>query len=94
MYFLFISLSFSCFLGLNSGPANWPCASRLVEAICSQLCRLHPCGTQSGGTKRSRWALILADYVSIREAVLDSPRLMAQTNIQLYEQSHRTISQW
>ncbi|XP_056120618.1 uncharacterized protein LOC130097702 [Rhinichthys klamathensis goyatoka] len=83
-----------CFLGLNSGPANWPGASRLVEAICSQLCRLHPSGTQSGGTKTSRWALILADYVSIREAVLDSPRLMAQTNIQLYEQSQRTISQW
>ncbi|KAI4800572.1 hypothetical protein KUCAC02_009637 [Chaenocephalus aceratus] len=31
-----------CLLGLNSGPATWPSASRLVEAICSQLCRLHP----------------------------------------------------
>ncbi|KAJ4922011.1 hypothetical protein JOQ06_004030 [Pogonophryne albipinna] len=26
-----------CLLGLNSGPATWPSASRLVEAICSQL---------------------------------------------------------
>ncbi|KAL0961650.1 hypothetical protein UPYG_G00353430 [Umbra pygmaea] len=83
-----------CFLGLNSGPATWPGTSRLVEAICSKLCHLHPCGTQSGGIKRSRWALILADYVSIREAVLDSPRLMAQTNLQLFELSQRTISQW
>ncbi|XP_032362981.1 uncharacterized protein LOC116674902 [Etheostoma spectabile] len=37
-------------LGPNSGPANWPSASRLVEAICSQLCQLHPKGTRSGGS--------------------------------------------
>ncbi|KAL0966864.1 hypothetical protein UPYG_G00301130 [Umbra pygmaea] len=80
--------------GNNLGGATWPETSRLVEAICTQLCRLHPCGTQSGGIKRSRWALILADYVSIREAVLDSPRLMAQTSLQLFELSQRTISQW
>ncbi|KAL0973430.1 hypothetical protein UPYG_G00203480 [Umbra pygmaea] len=42
-----------CFLGLNSGPATWPGTSRLVEAISSKPCRLHPCGTQSGGIKRS-----------------------------------------
>eukprot|EP00063_Salmo_salar_P011014 XP_013985849.1 PREDICTED: uncharacterized protein LOC106564325 [Salmo salar] len=75
-----------CLLGLNSGPANWPGTSRLVEAICSQLCQIHP--------KKSRWALILADYVAIREAVLNSPRLMAQTNLQLFELNQRTISQW
>ncbi|XP_029545713.1 uncharacterized protein LOC115147590 isoform X1 [Salmo trutta] len=75
-----------CLLGLNSGPANWPGTSRLVEAICSQLCQIHP--------KKSRWALILADYVAIREEVLNSPRLMAQTNLQLFELNQRTISQW
>eukprot|EP00063_Salmo_salar_P072061 XP_014046896.1 PREDICTED: uncharacterized protein LOC106600079 isoform X2 [Salmo salar] len=83
-----------CLLGLNSGPANWPGTSRLVEAICSQLCQIHPSATQSAGVKKSRWALILADYVAIREAVLNSPRLMAQTNIQLFELNQRTISQW
>nr|XP_046166284.1 uncharacterized protein LOC124002687 isoform X4 [Oncorhynchus gorbuscha] len=61
---------------------------RLVEAICSQLCQIHPSAT------KSRWALILADYVGIREAVLTSPRLMAQTNLQLFELNQRTISQW
>ncbi|XP_064815580.1 uncharacterized protein LOC135531470 [Oncorhynchus masou masou] len=79
---------------LNSGPANWPGTSRLVEAICSQLCQIHPSATQSAGVKKSRWALILADYVGIREAVLNSPRLMAQTNLQLFELNQRTISQW
>ncbi|KAI4795375.1 hypothetical protein KUCAC02_031455, partial [Chaenocephalus aceratus] len=83
-----------CLLGLNSGPATWPSASRLVEAICSQLCRLHPAATRFGGIMRTRWSLILTDYVAIREAVLASPRLMAQTDIQLFELNQRTLSQW
>ncbi|XP_069000216.1 uncharacterized protein [Embiotoca jacksoni] len=83
-----------CPLGLNSGPANWPNASRLVEAVCSQLCRLHPASTWSGGITRSRWSLVLQDYVAVREAVLASPRLMAQTSIQLFELNQRTLSQW
>ncbi|XP_078140355.1 uncharacterized protein LOC144539410 [Centroberyx gerrardi] len=66
----------------------------LVEAICSQLCIIHPCATQSAGTKRSRWALVLADYVAIREAVLDSRRLMTETNLQLFQLNMRTLSQW
>ncbi|XP_030589839.1 uncharacterized protein LOC115783243 [Archocentrus centrarchus] len=83
-----------CVLGLNSGPASWPNASRLVEAICSQLCRLHPAATRVRGILRTRWSLILTDYVAIKEAVLTSPRLMAQTNIQLFELNQRTLSQW
>ncbi|KAI4790702.1 hypothetical protein KUCAC02_034461, partial [Chaenocephalus aceratus] len=43
-------------------------ASRLVEAICSQLCRLHPTATRFGGIMRTRWFLILTDYVAMREA--------------------------
>lgn len=83
-----------CLLGMNSGPANWPSTSRLVEAVCSQLCSLHPAATRFGGIARSRWSLILADYVAIRTAVLDSPRLMDQTDIQLFELNQRTLSQW
>ncbi|XP_070298333.1 uncharacterized protein [Salvelinus sp. IW2-2015] len=48
----------------------------------------------AAGVKKSRWALILADYVAIREAVLNSPRLMTRTNLQLFELNQRTISQW
>ncbi|KAJ8370902.1 hypothetical protein SKAU_G00109300 [Synaphobranchus kaupii] len=83
-----------CLLGQASGPANWPSASRLVEAICSQLCRLHPTGFLSGGVRRTRWTAVLADYIHIRELVLDSPRLMAQTTLQLFELNQRTLSQW
>ncbi|XP_069545914.1 uncharacterized protein [Brachyistius frenatus] len=83
-----------CLLGLNSGPANWPNASRPVEAVCSQLCHLHPASTWSGRITRSRWSLVLQDYVAVREAVLASPRLMAQTSIQLFELNQRTLSQW
>ena len=36
----------------------------------------------------------MADYVAIRDAVLDNPRLMAQTNLQLFELNQRTLSQW
>ncbi|XP_038126439.1 uncharacterized protein LOC119773525 [Cyprinodon tularosa] len=70
-----------CILGVNSGPANWPDTSRLVEAICSQLCRLHPAATRIRGNMRSRWSLIHGDYVAIRETVLACPRLMAQTTM-------------
>ncbi|MEQ2176470.1 hypothetical protein GOODEAATRI_028268 [Goodea atripinnis] len=87
-------MSCSCILGVNSGPANWPDTSRLVEAICSRLCRLHPVATRVGGIMRTRWSLIHADYVSVRETVLASPRLMAQTIIQLFELNQWTISQW
>ncbi|XP_054867674.1 formin-A-like [Amphiprion ocellaris] len=83
-----------CLLGQNAGPANWPSASRLVEAICSQLCRLHPATARVGGVPKTRWSLVLTDYVAIREAVLVCPRLMAQTTIQLFELNQRTLSQW
>ncbi|XP_027128780.1 uncharacterized protein LOC113744207 [Larimichthys crocea] len=45
------------------------------------------------GTTRTRWSLISRN-VAIREAVLASPRLMAQTDIQLFELNQRTLSQW
>ncbi|XP_068597655.1 eukaryotic translation initiation factor 3 subunit A-like [Brachionichthys hirsutus] len=78
-------------LGVKSERASRPSASRLVEAICSQLCGLHPVALQ---IVRSLPALILCDYEAIREAVLSNPRLMASTEIQLFELSQKTISQW
>ncbi|XP_035260178.1 uncharacterized protein LOC118220428 [Anguilla anguilla] len=83
-----------CLLGQASGPAIWPSTSRLVEAICSQLCRLHPTGYTSRGVRRTRWAAVLTDYTHIRELVLDNPRLMARTALQLFELNQRTLSQW
>ncbi|KAJ7983613.1 hypothetical protein DPEC_G00375190 [Dallia pectoralis] len=81
-------------VGTSSGPATWPDTSRLVEAICIRLCHLHPTTTFHGKVRRTRWALVMESYMRIRDAVLDSPRLMAQTNLQLFEISQRTLSQW
>ncbi|XP_039634653.1 uncharacterized protein LOC120544772 [Perca fluviatilis] len=55
-----------CLLGPYSGPASWPSTSRLVEAICSQLCRLYPSDTRVLGVKRTRWSVLLPDYVAIK----------------------------
>uniref|UniRef100_A0A096LX50 Uncharacterized protein n=1 Tax=Poecilia formosa TaxID=48698 RepID=A0A096LX50_POEFO len=70
--------------------ARWPDAGRLVEAICSRLCCLHPAATRVRGPMRTRRSLIHADCV----AVLASLRLMAQTIIQLFELNQRIILQW
>nr|XP_054601615.1 uncharacterized protein LOC107390515 [Nothobranchius furzeri]XP_054601616.1 uncharacterized protein LOC107390515 [Nothobranchius furzeri] len=83
-----------CLGGEPSGAANWPDASRVVEAMCSQLCRLHPAAGRVDGVSRSRWFLICNDYMAVRQVVLNCPRLMAQTQLQLYELNQKTISQW
>ncbi|MGH0120698.1 UNVERIFIED_CONTAM: hypothetical protein FKN15_031627 [Acipenser sinensis] len=83
-----------CLLGQGSGPAQWPQTSRLVEAICIQLCHLHPSPTKSKGVRTSRWAAILSDYSKVRELVLGSPRLMEKTTLQLFELNQHTLSQW
>lgn len=65
-----------------------------LQAICSQLCKSIPAPFSlpaPRSAKTSRWALILADYVGIREAVLNSPRLMAQTNLQPFELNQRPV---
>ncbi|XP_015252759.1 PREDICTED: uncharacterized protein LOC107099223 [Cyprinodon variegatus] len=84
----------SCSMKVNRTQPNRPESSRLVEATCSQLCRVHPSATRVKGILRTRWSLILADYVSIREMVLGSPRLMAETTIQLFPLNQRNISKW
>ncbi|KAK9518580.1 hypothetical protein VZT92_023882 [Zoarces viviparus] len=38
-----------CLLGPNSSPANWPSASRLVEAVCGRLCQLRPADGEQPG---------------------------------------------
>ncbi|XP_051249474.1 uncharacterized protein LOC127359586 [Dicentrarchus labrax] len=49
-----------CLVGQTSGPASSPSASRLVEAVCIQLCRVCPSGTRVSGARRSRWDSITA----------------------------------
>ncbi|KAK7157004.1 hypothetical protein R3I94_006915 [Phoxinus phoxinus] len=83
-----------CLVGQTSGPASSPSASRLVEAVCTQLCRLIPSGARLHGARRSRWESILLRYQHIRDLVLGHQRLMARAPIQLYELNCRTLSLW
>ncbi|XP_052472153.1 uncharacterized protein LOC128028874 [Carassius gibelio] len=82
-----------CFLG-EGGPAQWPSTSRVVEAICLALCRIYPAGQTIAGVRINRWAAILRDYRMIRDIVLGSPGIMAQTKLKLFELNQLTISQW
>ncbi|KAG9264838.1 hypothetical protein AMEX_G21172, partial [Astyanax mexicanus] len=83
-----------CLLGETTGPAQWPDASRVVEAVCRQLCDLHPSSVQTKGVRVERWALILQDYHSIRQLVLNAPTLMSRTTLQLFEINRQTLMQW
>ncbi|KAK0153861.1 hypothetical protein N1851_004053 [Merluccius polli] len=83
-----------CLVGQTSGPASSPSTSRLVEAVCTQLCRLYPSGTRVHSVRRSRWDCILLRYQHIRDLVLGHQRLMARAPIQLYELNCRTLSLW
>ncbi|XP_077081857.1 uncharacterized protein LOC143735572 [Siphateles boraxobius] len=83
-----------CLVGETSGPASSPSASRLVEAVCTQLCRVIPSGSRARGARRSRWDSILLRYRHIRDLVLGHQRLMARAPIQLFELNARTLSLW
>ena len=83
-----------CLIGHPGGPAQWPSTSRLVEAICTKLCSLHKSPTKKSGVSTPRWSKILGNYHHIRELVLNTPRLMAETTLQLFELNQKTLIQW
>jgi len=83
-----------CLIGHPGGPAQWPSTSRLVEAMCIRLCTLHKTTTKKAGVSTPRWSKILSDYHHIRDLVLNSPRVLAETMIQLFELNQRTLIQW
>lgn len=83
-----------CLIGHPGGPAQWPSTSRLVEAMCIRLCALHKSTTRKAGVSTPRWSMILSDYHHIRQLVLNSPRLLGETTIQLFELNQRTLIQW
>ncbi|XP_060774367.1 uncharacterized protein LOC132884527 [Neoarius graeffei] len=81
-------------IGHPGGPAQWPGTSRLVDAMCTRLCTLHKCTTRKAGVSTPRWTRILDDYHHIRDLIIASPRLMADTTIQLFQINQRTLIQW
>ncbi|XP_016115196.1 uncharacterized protein [Sinocyclocheilus grahami] len=83
-----------CVLGQGSGPAQWPNISRIVEAVCLELCSIHPAGKVKWGVSMNRWAAILHDYQAMRRLVGNCPALRGRTRIQLFEVNQRTLSVW
>ncbi|CAM4668159.1 unnamed protein product [Leuciscus chuanchicus] len=83
-----------CVLGQGSGPAQWPNISRIVEAVCLELCSIHPAGKVKWGISLNRWAAVLHDYQAIRRLVGNCPALRGRARIQLFEVNQRTLSVW
>ena len=83
-------------MGSSAGPAQWPDASRLVEALVIRLCDLHPNKKviQTGAGRVPRWSLILGDYGNIRSFVVSNHHLMEETSLQLFELNNSTLTQW
>lgn len=83
------------FVGSASGPANFPDANRYMEAVIRRLMQLHtgPQRRQNSPTL-TRWSLILASYTKISDVVLDNPRVMAMTAIQLLAINNTTLLLW
>ena len=83
----------------TGGPAQWPDASRLDEAICVRLCELHLSPTKStksktGTVREQRWSTILVKYSHLREQVLSNCQLLDNTSLQLFELNQCTLTQW
>ncbi|XP_066300424.1 uncharacterized protein [Branchiostoma lanceolatum] len=83
-----------CFLGSQSSPAQWPDCNRYVEAVVSKLCDLHPANVQARGRTTLRWTLVSRAYKSIKNRVMSCAKVVALTNIQLFEINQHTLSQW
>jgi len=67
---------------------------RLVEAIFIRLCRIHRNPRRKGKDSTSRWTLILHDYGTIWQLLLNNGPIMQSTNLQLAEVNQTTLVQW
>ncbi|KAL2080220.1 hypothetical protein ACEWY4_024015 [Coilia grayii] len=82
-------------LGQGRGAAQTPSASRLVEAVILELCRIHPHEACTiAGVRVQRWGAVMRDYNQIQQNICSSTALMASTRIQLYCVNQRTLTQW
>ena len=57
-----------------------------------QAVQLAQKSTKKSGVSTPRWSKILDSYHHIRELVLNTPRLMAETTLQLFELNQRTLN--
>ncbi|XP_071962853.1 uncharacterized protein [Antedon mediterranea] len=83
-----------CFLGQNTGPAQWPDCNRYMECIITKLCEAYPSTVSIEGRRFQRWPLITKGYKNIRRKVLSNGHLMLFAKLQLMEINRTTLIQW
>ncbi|XP_051915356.1 uncharacterized protein LOC127596645 [Hippocampus zosterae] len=81
------------FIGKGNEVARSPGASRLVEAIFSDLSNIHTQGHSLAGVRISRWGLVMRDYSRIRD-LCRTRELLAAAPVHLFAVNHRTLTQW
>ncbi|CAM4694811.1 unnamed protein product [Leuciscus chuanchicus] len=60
----------------------------------TRLCRIHRSPRRKGKSSSTRWTLILHDYGTIRQLLLNNGPIMQNTNLQLVEVNQATLVQW
>ncbi|XP_071959982.1 uncharacterized protein [Antedon mediterranea] len=84
-----------CFLGQNTGPAQWPDCNRYMECLITKLCEAYKSTVISvGGNRSQRWPLIVKGYKNIRRKVLTNGHLSSFAPLQLMEINRTTLIQW
>ncbi|CAB1441185.1 unnamed protein product [Pleuronectes platessa] len=74
--------------------AQFPDASRLLQAIFLELCGIHQEGRTIAGVRVNRWGVIMTDYRRIRENFFNTWGLSKAAPVQLLEVNQRTLMQW
>ncbi len=79
-------------------PATCPSKSRIVEAICILLCDKYGASVRHVNRKKvsvtSRWKQVLEAYRSVRGRLLNSSRLLEDTNLVLFNINEATLVRW
>ena len=83
------------FLGAKSRIMK-PSKSRLTEALCIHLCQRIQAPVQKYNEKvfKSRWALVVQEYMKVRARILNSAMLLEGTGLQLMVINETTLKVW
>lgn len=65
-----------------------------MEAIIDQLCKIFPANVVQQGVRVLRWTLVLRAYQKIKALVVQCPKVMNDTGIQLIDINQSTLTQW
>ena len=80
--------------GASEGPAQKPDANRIMACLVIKLCGNYPSPQKKSGQRVERWTLITKAYRNIRRLVIECPRVMAETGLQLYNINNATLLKW